>query len=161
MELFLPGIAALLIAALLVFLVLPRFGAPALAVLSIILLVYGVWSHMTLFYSEYRYSTFQERIKSYASFVLLGLLILGLLMYMMYLFGTQGPSALPASNLTPAQTVAVNNAMTSVANSIGIGNGKKNNGIFGSPKSNGVVGNLGAILNTPMSKKGNRSGSLL
>jgi len=152
MEFFLPGLAALLIAALLVFLVLPRLGAPILASLSLVLLAYGVWSHMTLFYSEYRYSTWQERFKGYAPFVVLGLLIMGVLGYLMYIFGTVGSSALPASNLTPAQTTSVNNTINSVANSIGLSTNKKNN-------SGTVLENLGGILNTP--NKRNNFKSLL
>lgn len=49
MEFFLPGIAALLIAGLIVFLVLPRLGAPVLAALSLALLAYGIYNHMQLF----------------------------------------------------------------------------------------------------------------
>jgi len=145
MEFFLPGLAALLIAALLVFLVLPRLGAPVLAVLSLVLLAYGVWSHMTLFSAEYRYSTWQERLSGYASFVVIGALIVGALGYLMYIFGTQGSSALPASNLTPTQTAAVNSTVNSVASSLGISNNKKNSG--------SVLENLGGILNTPSNKK--------
>ena len=141
MELFLPGLVTLLIVALIVFLVLPRLGAPVLASLALVLLAYGIWSHMTLFYSEYRYTTWTDRIKTYGPMLLIGILIFSALSYIIYLFGTQGPSALPASNLTPAQTVAVNNAVNSVANSFGLNAGKKSNGT--------VLENLGGILNTP------------
>ena len=141
MELFLPGLVSLLIIALIVFLVLPRLGAPVLASLALILLVYGIWSHMTLFYAEYRYTTWTDRIKTYGPMLLIGMLILASLSYIMYLFGTQGPSALPASNLTPSQTLAVNNAVNSVANTLGLNTGKKNNGT--------ILENLGGILNTP------------
>jgi uncharacterized oligopeptide transporter (OPT) family protein len=152
MEFFLPGLAALLIAALLVFLILPRLGAPVLAILSLVLLAYGVWSHMTLFYSEYRYSTWQNRLAAYAPFIVLGFLIIGVLAYLLYIFGTVGSAALPASNLTPAQTTSVNSTINSVANSIGLSTNKKNN-------SGTVLENLGGILNTP--NKRNSSKSLL
>jgi hypothetical protein len=70
----------------------------------------------------------------------------------MYVFTTQGPSALPASNLSPAQTVAVNNTVNSVANSMGIATNKKNNGT--------ILENLGGMLNTPANKKNNNGGLL-
>ena len=118
MELFLPGFAALLIAALIVFLVLPRMGAPILAALSIALLAYGVYNHAQLFGYEYRFSTWQDAFKGYASFILIGVLILSILFYIGFIFMTKGASALPASNL-PANTgitTAVNNAVTNVGN---------------------------------------------
>jgi hypothetical protein len=167
MEFFLPSLAALLIAALLVFLVLPRLGAPILAGLSIVLLIYGIMSHMSLFYSEYRYSTWQEQLKFYSPFLMIGAVIFVSLMYMGYLFGTKGANALPASNI-PAGNIAVsnsvntavnnvNNAAINIANTLGLGNtNSKNN------KANqGILGNLGNILNTPANKKNNNRGSLL
>jgi hypothetical protein len=159
MELFIPGIATLLIVALIVFLVLPRLGAPVLAALSIILLAYGVYNHIQLFSSEYRYSTWQDQFKFYAPFVLIGGLILAVLMYIGFLFGTEGPSALPASSVpianatevvnsanNAANTIAnaVNNAVTNVTNIIGLTNNKGN-----TANRAGMLSNLGRILNTP------------
>jgi predicted PurR-regulated permease PerM len=158
MEFFLPGLIALLIAALIVFLVLPRLGAPVLAVLAIVLLVYGVSNHMAIFYHEYRYSTWQEFLKFYAPFVMIAGLILAILFFMGFLFGTRGSSALPASNLpsntvtnTVANTVtnivnntveALNNTVNVAANAVGFGNQNKKN-------NSSVLTNLGRILNTP------------
>lgn len=105
MELFLPGIATLLIAGLIVFLILPRMGAPILAGLSLVLLVLAIRNHMALFSSEYRLSTWQDRFKEYGSFIIVGALIVGILFYMLFLFSTRGASALPAS------VVPVPNAM--------------------------------------------------
>jgi hypothetical protein len=114
MEFYLPSLAALLIAGLIVFLILPRLGAPILAVLSLALLAYGVYNHMRLFSNEYRSSTWQERLKDYAPFVTIGVLILFIIGYMGYLFSSGGTSALPASN-APA-TEAVVNATNAVVN---------------------------------------------
>lgn len=118
MELFLPSIAALLIAGIIVFLVLPRLGAPILAVLSLVLLAYAVNNHMQLFSSEYRYSTWQEQFKQYGPFILIGVLILLSLGFISYLFMGSGASALPATNL-PANNAAVqvvNQAANQVTN---------------------------------------------
>jgi hypothetical protein len=170
MEFFLPGLAALLIAALLVFLVLPRLGAPVLAVLSIVLLIYGIMSHVSIFYSEYRYSTWQEQLKFYAPFLMIGGVILMSLMYMGFLFGTQGSSALPASNLPAGTNTAVNsvanaanNAATSVANTVAnvgntiantVGLGTNNTKNNKSKNGEGLLGNLGGILKTPNNRNG-------
>lgn len=168
MELFLPGLAALLITALIVFLVLPRLGAPILAVLSIVLLAYGVYNHIQLFSSEYAYSTWQDRLKFYAPFVMIGGLLLAILFYMTYLVGSQGTSALPATNVpvnnaqiveavnnvnAAANTVAnaVTNTMNTVANAIGLG-GANNRG---ANKNQGVLANLGAALTTPFNRRPN------
>ena len=168
MEFFLPGIAALLIAALIVFLVLPRLGAPILAILSILLLAYGVYNHIQLFSSEYQYSTWQDRLKFYSPFVMIGGLILAILFYMTYLVGSQGTSALPATNVpvNNAQIVeavnnvnaaannainAVNNTVNSLANAVGLGG----NANRGANKNQGVLANLGAALTTPFNRRPN------
>jgi predicted PurR-regulated permease PerM len=160
MEFFLPGLVALIIAALIVFLVLPRLGAPVLAVLAIVLLIYGVSNHMAIFYHEYRYSTWQEFLKFYAPFIMIAGLILAILFFMGYLFGTRGPSALPASNLPANAPVvnsaintvsnvvnntveAVNNTVNAAANAVGFGNQNKGK------NNSSVLTNLGRILNTP------------
>jgi hypothetical protein len=159
MELWIPGLAVFLLAALIVFLVLPRLGAPVLAALSVVLLIVGVYNHYRLFSSEYRYSTWQDRLKFYAPFVMIAGLILAILFYMGFLFTTQGPSALPATNLpvsVPEVTNAVNtvvnnastavsNTMNSVANAIGLGNNRANN--------KGFLANLGNIISTPNSRR--------
>jgi hypothetical protein len=180
MELFLPGIATLLIIGLIVFLVLPRLGAPVLAALSVVLLVYGVYNHIQLFSSEYRFSTWQDRLKEYASFIIIGALILGILLYLGFLYATQGASALPASNVpvanaaevvntandainTVTNTVAnaaaavtntASNAVTGVTNALGITNTNRR------PNANyqnrqGVLSNLGKILTTPLTAANN------
>jgi hypothetical protein len=107
MELFLPSIAALLIAGIIVFLVLPRLGAPILAVLSLVLLAYAINNHMQLFSS-----------KQYGPFILIGVLILVSLGFISYLFMGSGASALPATNF-PANNAAVqvvNEAANQVTN---------------------------------------------
>jgi hypothetical protein len=116
MELFIPSIAALLIMALIVFLIIPRIGAPVLAILSLILLGYAVYNHIQLFYPEYRYSTWQDQLKQYASFIMVGILILLVLLYLGFIFTTQGASALPAAAVPAANAVEVVNATNTTVN---------------------------------------------
>jgi hypothetical protein len=151
MELFLPSVAALLIAALIVFLVLPRIGAPVLAVLSIVLLAYAINNHIQLFSSEYRYSTWQEQFKGYGPFILIGVLVLVSLGFISYLFaGGAGASALPASNV-PVNNAAVNaingaanqavNVATNAAEGVANAAAGVKNAVFGvaNAAANGVV----------------------
>ena len=161
MELFLPSIAALLVTALLVFLVLPRLGAPILSVLALVLLAYGVYTHYYMFYSEYRYSTWQERLKFYAPFMMIAGLILAIVFYLGFLFSTGSIEELPATNVPGLNTGAVavannavvnasksvNTAMINLGNTLGLNNTKKNNV--------GILTNLGNILNTPTNKRNN------
>jgi hypothetical protein len=157
MEFFLPGLAALLIAGLVIFLVLPRLGAPVLAVLSLLLLCYGIYSHYTLFSSEYRFSTWQDRLKFYGPFLIIGALVLAVLGYMGFLFGSKGANALPASNniAGDAQVVEAANtvgngalsAVTGITNAVGITNNAKVN------QNKGVLTNLGQILNNSGANK--------
>ena len=169
MELFLPGIAALLISALIVFMVLPRLGAPVLVGLSVVLLVFCLYNHYTLFASEYRLSTWQEQLKWYAPVILYGGITIAVLMYLGHLYSGKGASILPASNIsnTPTNvTEAVNNtavvatnAVNAVSNAVGLGNvlGNANKG-NNKPANNSVLGNLGGILNSPKRNNNNNKG---
>jgi hypothetical protein len=119
MELFIPSIAVLLIMGLIVFLIIPRIGAPLLAVLSLLLLSYAVYNHIQLFYPEYRYSTWQDQLKQYASFIIVGVLIIFILLYLGFIFTTQGASALPAAAVPAANATEVVNTANTVLNRAG------------------------------------------
>ena len=161
MELFLPGIATLLILGLIVFLILPRLGAPVLAALSIVLLSYAIYNHIQLFSPEYRFSTWQDRLKEYAPFVIVGVLILGILFYIMYLIGNFGTSVLPESNVPVANaTEVINSANNAVSNIVENVTGAVNRAVnaigLGQNRNNGYKNNRGTflenvskILNTP------------
>ena len=101
MEIFIPGLTSLLLIALFVFLIMPRLGAPILAILSLVLLIYTINNHMQMFYSEYRYSTWQNALKPYASFIIVGTVIFLILTYLLYLFGIGAGNRLPVSNMPP------------------------------------------------------------
>jgi hypothetical protein len=168
MELFIPSLAVILMAGLIVFLIVPRLGAPILAALSVLLLVYGVYHHIQIFSSEYRYSTWQERLKFYGPFVIIGGLILSILFYILFLFTSVGASALPASNIpmntgskntvtavTNAVVNTVKNATEAVGEAVGSVTGAVTNAVnnvVGKNNTNankGVLQNLGNILSTP------------
>ena len=158
METFLPSIAALLIGALIVFLVLPRLGATALVGLSVTLLIFCLYNHYKLFGSEYQYSTWQEHLKWYAPFFMYGGLTLGILFYLGFIFKNNGPSMLPASNIS-AQPTNISQSINNVGNTLltGAVNVANNTGI----KTNQVnpnapiLTNLGNILSSPNKRNNN------
>lgn len=76
MELFLPGLLVLIISAIFVFMVLPRIGPVVLAVVCALALTAVLMHHYSMFSSEYRLSTWQNGLASYAPFLLIGVSIL-------------------------------------------------------------------------------------
>jgi hypothetical protein len=166
MEFFLSSMAILLITALIVFLVVPRLGATVLVGLSFVLLVGCLYSHYTLFSSEYRYSTWQERLKWMAPTLMYTALGIAVVMFLGTLYsGKSVMEALPLTNLASGSNnsvtetinntakvanAAVNNVVETVNNSLGISTTPKNN------RAANVITNLGGLLNTPKQNNQNR-----
>jgi hypothetical protein len=83
---FLLFIAA--IVGLLTYLTIYNLDATLLISISAIALVIGAWWHWTQFAIDYRTSTWQEQLRSYASYVIVFTVIL--LSYAFYVFGWSG-----------------------------------------------------------------------
>jgi peptidoglycan/LPS O-acetylase OafA/YrhL len=75
MELFLPGLLVLIISAIFIFMVLPRMGTVVLAVVCALALSGVLVHHYSMFSSEYRLSTWQNGLSTYAPFILIGVSI--------------------------------------------------------------------------------------
>ena len=95
MEFFLPSILVLLVAAAIVFFVIPRFGPLVLAVVSLVLLGIGIYNHYSMFQNEYRLSTWQLGAVAYAPYLLIGAVILMIIMYLTYLLPSGSSAAGP------------------------------------------------------------------
>ena len=143
MEFFLPGILFVLIAAIIAFFVIPRFSPVILALISIGLLIFALYDHFRIFSYEYAYSTWQEQLKGYAPYVMVGALLVSIIFYFMYIFGGGRPAAannsivnaienMPNANTaTTPLTEVINNTLKAV-NNVVTGNGAaKNNGAAG------------------------------
>lgn len=140
MEFFLPSVLILLLAAATVFFVLPRFGPFVLTIVSIILLVLGVYQHMGTFGAEYRLSTWWMSLLAYAPYVLVGALLFFIAVYLLYLLPSRNttavsPVSLPTVSLMPSAntstnpvTAAINKALNSAANVVS--NNGSNKGII-------------------------------
>ncbi len=130
MELFIPSALILLLAAAVIFFVLPRFGAPVLALISLGLLIYGVREHMNAFGTEYRFSTWQLSLIGYAPYVMVGGLLLVIAFYLLSMspWGKTGTTApeMPTIAEMPSANTATNTVTAGVNNAL-----KGASGIFG------------------------------
>lgn len=136
MELFIPSVLVLLLAAAVVFFVLPRFGAPVLALISVALLVFGIYHHINAFGTEYKLSTWHLGLVSYAPYIMIGGLLVVIGFYLLSISplgkanaGTTAPSMPeiptiaempPANTATNVMTSGVNNALKAAGNVAGV-----------------------------------------
>lgn len=109
MELFLPSLFVIVIAALLAFVIIPRMGSLILAITSLLALIVAGIHHYNLFYAEYQLSTWQNGIGANAPFFVLGLAILFIIGAIFYMF-TGGSVA----NVKNVITNTIPNALPSV-----------------------------------------------
>ncbi len=122
MEIFLPSVMILAVAGIVVFTILPRFGPMILLVLSLALLMFGLYHHWSIFSNEYRLSTWQDNLKAYGPGVTIAVMIIFLMIFILTYFGKSG--AVPTPNMPAASEImsnvntAVNTALNNTANSI-------------------------------------------
>jgi hypothetical protein len=153
MELFLPSLFVIVIAALLAFLVIPRMGSLILAITSLIALVLAGIHHYNLFYAEYQLSTWQNGIGANAPFFILGLALLFIIgaVYYMFTGGSLANVKNMMPNVSPLEEIqeAVQNSVTNMppANTATnpvtavLNNGIKNMANMMSPGNNKPVNN--------------------
>lgn len=90
------------ITALLTYLIIPRVPVVTLAMAAAVALAGGVWWHWTQFAVDYRTSTWQEQLRSYASWALL--LVVILLSYAFYVFGWDTTGGRPVASAVATST---------------------------------------------------------
>jgi hypothetical protein len=146
MELFLPSVLVIILAALVIMIIIPNFSPLIIVIVSAILLTASTYQHFQFFWNEYQQSTWQTTLKIFAP----GLIIVAVFLYIFmvggsFIMGGTVPKMPemelpPASTATNAVTSAINNSMNvvsgaanslanagaNVANSLGF-NTKKNN----------------------------------
>lgn len=127
MQFFLPSLIAFIIAIVIVFVVLPRLAAPVLVAVSLAILGFALYQHITLFRAEYALSTWQEQLKFYAPFVMVAGVLLALLTYFGVVASTGNsmpapsmpsisPVLPPANTATNPLTAALNTGIRTVQN---------------------------------------------
>ena len=141
MELFLPSLLVLLMAAIVVIVLMPRFSPLIIVTLAITLLVAGTYHHFQVFWNEYRQSTWQDTLKIFAPTLIL-LAIFAYLLFVILSFFTGGSVPVPrmpnivmpeANTATNALTAGLNrgiSAVTDMTNTIvnGVNNNLNRNG---------------------------------
>lgn len=152
MEFFLPSVFVLLLAAAVVFFVFPRFGPLTLAIVSLALLVLGVYNHASSFGAEYRLSTWQLALANYPPYVMIGGLLLAIIGYLLFL-APSGSAVIapvniptvanmpPPETATNALTATVNRGLNAAANLVGANN-KRNNASANASANAGLFGNI-------------------
>ena len=147
MELFLPSVLVLLVAAAVVFFVFPSLGPATLAIVSALLLTLGLYQHWAQFGVEYRLSTWWIPLMNYAPYVMVAGLLVAIAIYILYLLPANSQNStvasvpmptvanMPSANTsTNPVTAGINRALNSTANMANNFN-KKNNKTLGFPPS--------------------------
>lgn len=114
MELFLPSFLIILLASIVVFTVIPRFGPHILTIISLGLLGFGAYHHWSMFHSEYRLATWYTPLKQIAPAVVLGAMFLFILGYALTFFGGSGIPVPAVPELTGAVSAATNTAASAL-----------------------------------------------
>jgi hypothetical protein len=149
MELFLPSILISILAILVVIFLIPRFSPLIIVILAAVLLYVGTTQHLSMFWDEYKQSTWQESLKLFAPGIMIGAIVIFVLYGILSFFGggTVPVPSMPAMELPSANTAtnpvtaAINTAMNTVSDvantvsntvnntmsNIGISNVKRNN----------------------------------
>ena len=83
--------------------VIPRVSTTALMTLSTVALAAGIWWHWTQFAVDYKTSTWQESLRNYASYVMVGLVII--VSYAVYAFFIASDTDVGAYVANTAQTI--------------------------------------------------------
>jgi hypothetical protein len=148
MELFLPGLVVLLLAAFFVFLVLPRFGSTILVVVSLVALLLAGIHHYYMFSSEYRLSTWQVGLASYAPWLIIILALLFVIASLQYIFRPRNTGFFGTPAPTPAETIANSisssfNAMTGANRPTNSFTGAINSVLTGKPNNSPLIPGLG------------------
>ena len=120
MEIFLPSFLIIILSAVVVFTVLPRFGPLVLTVLSIVLLTFGTYHHYKMFKDEYRLASWYKSagFGILAPALVLGVALFFILGYILSFFGSgvPVPSMPNISQITDTMEAAVNTAVDAVNN---------------------------------------------
>lgn len=111
MELFIPSLLAILIAAGIVMFLLPRLSPVILGVLALVFLVLAAYQHYTFFGSEYQLSTWQLPLVNYGPYLMIGGLVVFLIFFIINFIGTGQASA-------SAPLQKINEAVNRVANQL-------------------------------------------
>jgi hypothetical protein len=92
MELYFPSLIVLILAAIVVFFIFPRFAPIVLAIIAFIALILGVKQNLQMFAPDYRQMTWQEGVSSFAPYILVGFSILYILGFLFGIYRNKKPA---------------------------------------------------------------------
>lgn len=109
MELFLPGVIVLLLAAFFVFLIIPRFGSTILVGASVFALCIAIYNHISMFGAEYRLSTWQMGLAASAPWLVVFLAFLFVMGALRNIFSGSSNSPSIADQISNSVSTSVSN----------------------------------------------------
>lgn len=130
-SLFMLFVAAIM--ALLTYIVVPFTPITVLMIAAAAGLVGGLWWHWTQFSVDYRTSTWQEQLRNYASYVMVGVVIA--VSYTFYVFGWGGVSGYVTGAVSDIRSATVG-AISEVASNVGTAASTTGTTLFGSTNRN-------------------------
>ncbi len=141
MELFIPSLLAILIAAGIVMFLLPRLSPVILGVVALIFLVLAAYQHYTFFGSEYQLSTWQLPLINYGPYLMIGGLVLFLIFFIINFIGTgQASATAPLQKINEAVNRVANQLPTAANNALkAVGLGGPVN--TATPATSNILGN--------------------
>lgn len=149
MELFIPTLLVIVIAAFFAFLVVPRVGPMILAITCLFALIAAGFHHYNLFRSEYALSTWQYGLASYSAIITLGLAILAIIGAIFYLF-TGGDTKEAIANIITTPMEKIQNAVANSANVMPAPNTATNPVTAAINKGINAVANAASNLTAPI-----------
>lgn len=147
MELFIPSLLAILLAAGVVMFLLPRLSPVILGVLALVFLVLAAYQHYTFFGSEYQLSTWQLPLINYGPYLMIGGLVVFLIFFIINFIGTgQASATAPLQKINEAVNrvanqipAAANNALKAVGLNGPVNTGAASNASANRPPNQGQV----------------------
>ena len=131
------------IVALLTYLVVPSMSIMTLTTAAAVALAIGVWWHWTQFAVDYRTATWPEQLRSYASYVIV--LVVILLSYGFYVFAWSGSSL---QDLAASAGTAARNAGRTATQKIASTASRASNTMFSSNSEEPSLSSLNLNLGT-------------
>jgi len=97
MDLVLPSITAMLFVLAIVVYIFPRIAPVILAFFATVALVYGIYSHYSMFGPEYIGMTWVDKARKIIPQIMVGLVIIFLIAYLLFVYGSGRSPVLPPS----------------------------------------------------------------
>lgn len=86
MQLFLPGLVTIIVAGVFIFFVIPRVSPTIIFIISIIFLFIMIQSHYSMFANEYKLSSWKDKLRTFATPILISIMVIGLVIATSQLF---------------------------------------------------------------------------